>query len=69
MSVLGLVGMLIQGCERKKPVEEINPPPAVDTNAFALDTTTPPPMDTNPPVVLPPPVTGRVSHARSEETM
>ena len=57
VGVLGLVGMLIQGCERKKPADE-NPTPAVDTNAFALDTTTPPPVDTNAPantpVVVPP---------------
>jgi LysM repeat protein len=57
VSVIGLVGMLIQGCKREKPDADLNPPPAVDTNAFALDNTNPPPVvDTNAPVI-PPPVT------------
>ncbi len=57
VSVLGLVGMLIQGCERKTPTAN---EPLVETNAFVLDpaTNTPPPaMDTNTTVMLPPPVT------------
>ena len=54
VSVVGLVGMLIQGCERKKPDLELNTMPVVDTNAFAMDTTNTAPTDTNLPVVLPP---------------
>lgn len=54
VSVTGLTAMLIQGCKREKPVEDLNPPP-FDTNAFPLDATNPPMMDvSNPPVVLPP---------------
>lgn len=68
VSVTGLVAMLIQGCKREKPADELNPPPMVDTNpAPVLDTNPPPytvsnppvvlpPVDTNPPVVLPEPV-------------
>jgi len=54
VSVLGLVGMLIQGCKRENHDADLNPPPTVDTNAFAADTNTPPAVDTNAPVVLPP---------------
>jgi LysM repeat protein len=54
VSVLGLVGMLIQGCKRENHDADLNPPPTVDTNAFAADTNTPPVADTNAPVVLPP---------------
>ena len=54
VSVTGLTAMLIQGCKREKPVDELNPPP-FDTNAFPMDATNPPMMDvSNPPVVLPP---------------
>jgi len=64
VSVTGLVAMLIQGCKREKPTDELNPP-TVDTNAVAADTNLPamsvsnppvvlPPVTTNPPVVLPP---------------
>jgi LysM repeat protein len=53
--VVGLVGMLIQGCKRETPPEatlaatETNPPVLTDTN--------PPVLDTNPPIVIPPPPT------------
>jgi len=54
VSVTGLTAMLIQGCKREKPVDELNPPP-FDTNAFPMDATNPPMNDvSNPPVVLPP---------------
>jgi LysM repeat protein len=64
VSVTGLVAVLIQGCKREKPSDELNPP-TVDTNAVAMDTNLPPidasnppvmipPVATNPPVVLPP---------------
>ena len=64
VSVTGLVAMLIQGCKREKPTDELNPT-AVDTNTVAVDTNLPamsvsnppvvlPPVTTNPPVVLPP---------------
>jgi LysM repeat protein len=57
VSVTGLTAMLIQGCKREKPVEDLNPPP-LDTNAFPMDATNPPLNDvSNPPVVLPPVVT------------
>jgi LysM repeat protein len=55
VSVIGLVGMLIQGCKRENHDADLNPPPTVDTNSFAVDNTNPPPVvDTNAPVVLPP---------------
>jgi LysM repeat protein len=54
VSVVGLVGMLIQGCKREKPVDDLAMPPVVDTNSSAMDTNPPPVVDTNPPVVLPP---------------
>lgn len=54
VSITGLTAMLIQGCKREKPMEDLNPPP-LDTNAIPLDATNPPMMDvSNPPVVLPP---------------
>jgi len=53
VSVTGLVAMLIQGCKREKPADELNPP-AVDTNAVAMDTNTLPNSVSNPPVVVPP---------------
>lgn len=62
VSVIGLVGMLIQGCKREKPETDLNAVPAVDTNAFAIDNTnTAPVVDTNAapvpaPVVTPTPM-------------
>ena len=57
VSVTGLVAMLIQGCQREKPAEELNPPPVVDTNVSpVVDTNVPPVVDTNVPPVVPPPV-------------
>ena len=53
VSVTGLVAMLIQGCKREKPSDELNPP-MVDTNAVAMDTNTLPNSVSNPPVVVPP---------------
>ena len=53
VSVTGLVVMLIQGCERKKPDLELNPPPAVDTNTIPVDTNTLPNSVSNPPVTIP----------------
>jgi len=53
VSVTGLVAMLIQGCKREKPSDELNPP-TVDTNAVAMDTNTLPNTVSNPPVVVPP---------------
>jgi hypothetical protein len=63
VSVTGLVAMLIQGCKREKPSDELNPQ-AVDTNAVAMDANrcripfpirpvVVPPVATNPPVVRP----------------
>jgi len=57
VSVTGLVAMLIQGCERKKPDLDLNPPIAVDTNAIPVDTNTPTATVTNPPVTIPAPAT------------
>ena len=55
VSVTGLVAMLIQGCQREKPKDDLNPMPAVDTNALAMEmTNTPAVVDTNPPVPVPP---------------
>jgi LysM repeat protein len=53
VSVTGLVAVLIQGCKREKPQDELNPP-TVDTNAVAMDTNLPPMDASNPPVVIPP---------------
>ena len=53
VSVTGLVAMLIQGCKREKPTDELNPP-MVDTNAVAMDTNTLENSVSNPPVVIPP---------------
>lgn len=57
VSVTGLVAMLIQGCKREKPVDELTPPP-MDfsmTNTAPLDATNTAMSDlTNPPVILPP---------------
>ena len=57
VSVTGLVAMLIQGCKREKPADELNPPPLLDgTNAVPLDGTNNAPMfeASNGPVMLPP---------------
>jgi LysM repeat protein len=55
VSVIGLVGMLIQGCKREKPEADLNPMPVVDTNAVAVENTNPPPVvDTNMAVIPPP---------------
>lgn len=57
VSVTGLVAMLIQGCKREKPADELTPPP-MDfgmTNTTPLDATNTAMGDlTNPPVILPP---------------
>ena len=53
VSVTGLVAVLIQGCKREKPADELNPP-TVDTNAVAMDTNLPPMSVSNPPVMVPP---------------
>jgi LysM repeat protein len=64
VSVTGLVAMLIQGCKREKPSDELNPP-SLDTNSVAMDTNSlansvsnppvvVPPAPTNPPVIIPP---------------
>ncbi len=57
VSVTGLVAMLIQGCKREKPADELNQTPVVDTNPPAMMDTNPPVVDTNPPVPVPPVVT------------
>ncbi len=57
VSVTGLVAMLIQGCKREKPTDELNPMPVVDTNPPPMMDTNPPVVDTNPPVPMPPVVT------------
>lgn len=60
VSVTGLVAVLIQGCKREKPSDELNPPPmdmnavAMDMNAVAMDTNLPPMDASNPPVMIPP---------------
>ncbi|MEI7533910.1 MAG: LysM peptidoglycan-binding domain-containing protein [Verrucomicrobiae bacterium] len=54
--VTGLVAMLIQGCKREKPVDELNPP-SLDTNAFDMGTNPPMTEVTNPPITVPPVVT------------
>jgi len=54
VSVTGLVAMLIQGCKREKPADELNPP-NVETNAIPMDSTNLSPNDvSNPPVMVPP---------------
>jgi LysM repeat protein len=53
VSVTGLVAVLIQGCKREKPSDDLNPP-IMDTNAGAMDTNVPPMEASNPPVVVPP---------------
>ena len=53
VSVTGLVAMLIQGCKREKPSDELNPP-SLDTNSIAMDTNSLANSVSNPPVVLPP---------------
>ena len=57
VSVAGLVVMLIQGCKREKPVDDLNPPTLADasTNAAPVDTNTPALEPTNVTAVLPPP--------------
>ena len=57
VSVTGLVAMLIQGCKREKPTDELNLMPVVDTNPPAMMDTNLPVADTNPPLPLPPVVT------------
>lgn len=54
VSVTGLVAMLIQGCKREKPTDELNPMPVVDTNPPPMMDTNPPVVDTNPSVPMPP---------------
>ena len=50
VSVCGLTAMLIQGCKREQSTENL---PPVETNNYVMDTN-PPPVSTNPPVVMPP---------------
>jgi LysM repeat protein len=52
VSVVGIMGMLIQGCKREQISEG---PPPVDTNTVVMDTNTPPLEASNvaPPVVVP----------------
>ncbi len=66
--VTGLVAVLIQGCKREKPTDEIQPlgldnstnPPVIDngTNPPISEVSNPPvivpPVATNPPVIIPP---------------
>jgi LysM repeat protein len=54
VSVVGIMGMLIQGCKREQISEG---PPPVDTNTVVMDTNTPPLQASNvaPPVVAPVP--------------
>ncbi len=70
VSVVGLVGMLIQGCKREKPVDDLALPPVVDTSSnmpppvMDMNSNTPPPtapsntvsLPTPPPAPMPPPV-------------
>ncbi len=56
VSITGLVAMLINGCKREKPVDDLNPP-VMDTNPPAMDTNPPAIETSNPPVVIPPVVT------------
>ena len=59
ISVTGLVAVLIQGCKREKPQDELNPP-SLDTSLTNSDlgTTNPPLTEvTNPPITVPPVVT------------
>jgi len=59
ISVTGLVAVLIQGCKREKPQDELNPP-SLDTSMTNSDLgSTNPPMTevTNPPITVPPVVT------------
>jgi len=72
ISVTGLVAMLIQGCQREKPADELNPPPVVDTNSNltppVMDTNLPPVVDTNPPVTPPPMVPPPLTPPQAVET-
>jgi LysM repeat protein len=55
VSIVGLVGMLIQGCKREQPSPDLNSPLFTETNPPDMMGTNPPPLDvTNPPIVLPP---------------
>jgi LysM repeat protein len=66
IGVCGLTAMLIQGCKRENTEADNNPP--VDTNTLAIADTNTPPMDnsnatayvppvvTNQPIIVPPPV-------------
>jgi len=59
VSVTGLVAVLIQGCKREKPTDELNPP-SLDTSMTNSDlgSTNPPLTEvTNPPITVPPVVT------------
>lgn len=48
VSVTGLVAMLIQGCKRERPTEEVTPPPMDLTNtATMVDTNPVAPLNTN----------------------
>jgi LysM repeat protein len=52
VSVTGLTAMLIQGCKREKPPEDLTS--MIDTNTPLLAETNPPVLDTNIPVYNPP---------------
>ena len=58
VSITGLVAVLIQGCKREKPSDELNPP-SVDTSMTNFDNgTNASPLEvSNPAVVIPPIVT------------
>ncbi|HZL13659.1 MAG TPA: LysM peptidoglycan-binding domain-containing protein [Verrucomicrobiae bacterium] len=66
VSVCGLTAMLIQGCKRENPENEITPTPdtnvvsTTDTNLLPTQTSNStayvPPVPPNPPIVVPPPV-------------
>ena len=59
VSITGLVAVLIQGCKREKPTDDLNPP-SLDTSMTNTDLgSTNPPMTevTNPPITVPPVVT------------
>ncbi len=51
--VVGLAGILIQGCKREQNTETANQPP-VETNTVVMDTNPPPMEASNPPVAAPP---------------
>ncbi len=58
VSVTGLVAVLIQGCKREKPTDELQPPILDSMTNTDLGSTNPPLTEvTNPPITVPPVVT------------